>query len=191
MKHCPACNVTFADDELIYCTDDGTLLVPGDGSASPESQATRVFAEQAPTVAMPSARATQYGAGTPANQPQQPQPYGWANEAPPAWVPPRPPVQQFAPIQVRPQQQQGLALASLILGIASITFGWICGGLLLAPTAVIMGLVALSQVKRNPGQYGGKPLALGGLITGSIFLLVHAVIIAIWIVALIISAASR
>jgi hypothetical protein len=189
MKHCPACNTTFADDELIYCTDDGTVLVPGDGSYNSESQATRAFADQPPTVAMPPPRPTQYGVGASSNQPQQPQPYGWANSSPPAWVPP--PVQQFAPLPVRQQQTQNMAIVSLVLGIASITFGWICGGLILAPAAVILALVALSQVKRNPAQYGGKPMALGGLITGGIVLLVHAVIIAIWIVAMIISAASN
>jgi hypothetical protein len=188
MKHCPRCHSTFVDDDLGYCLDDGTVLLPGDGSESSESQATRIFAPK-PTVAMPPPRPTEYAGGAASNQPPQPQPYGWANEAPPAWTPP--PVQQFKPLPSRQQPQQNVAIVSLVLGIASVTFGWICGGLLLAPLAVILGLVAMSQIKRNPAQYGGKPLALGGLITGGIFLLVHAAIVAIWILMMIIGSASN
>jgi hypothetical protein len=56
--------------------------------------------------------------------------------------------------------------------------------------AVILGAVALTQIKRNPQQHGGKPIALAGLITGGIALLVNLAIIALWIVMMIIGAAT-
>jgi hypothetical protein len=189
MKHCPTCNATFADDSLQYCTDDGTVLVEGDGSPSAEAQATRIF-EAPPTMVMPPPPQTAPFGSAPAGQPPVPQPYGWANEAPPpAWVPPAPQLQYPIGRQAS-QQQQNIAIVSLVFGIASVTFGWVCMGWLLGLVAMILGFVALSQIKRNPSQYGGKPLAIGGVVTGAIAFAVHAMLFAFWIIMLIIGAAS-
>ena len=46
------------------------------------------------------------------------------------------------------------------------------------------------QIKKNPQQHSGKPMALAGLITGGIALLINLAIIAFWIVMMIIGAAS-
>lgn len=187
MKRCPTCNSTFDDEYLSYCTTDGTVLVRDEVSASLESQETVLFGEPPPTVVMPPPRPTEYVAQAP-NAPTPPAPYGWANDSPPAWVPPPPPV-PFRGI-TRPAQQ-GLAVASLIFGLISITFGWICGGPIFGLLAVVLGAVALAQIKRNPQQHTGKPMALIGLITGGISLLINLAIIAFWIVMLIIGAASN
>lgn len=184
MKHCPSCNSTFVDDDLNYCIKDGTALVRDEIYSSAESQVTKVFGEPPPTAVMPTPQATDYGLGAAAERTQTPEPYAWAKEAPPAWIPPAPPA-------IRQRQQQTMAVLSLVFGIAAITFGWICGGPALALLAIIFGVVALSQIKRNPVQYGGKPLALGGMITGGIVLLFYLVLVAIWIVMMIIGAASR
>ena len=81
-------------------------------------------------------------------------------------------------------------MASLIFGIISITFGWICGGPIFGLLAVVLGAVALVQIKKNPQQHTGKPIAVAGLITGGISLLVYLAIMVIWIVMLIIGAAT-
>jgi Domain of unknown function (DUF4190) len=186
MKRCPTCNSTFDDEYLSYCTTDGTVLVRDKDSDSLELQETALFGEPPPTVVMPPPRPTEYVAQTP-HAPTPPVPYGWANEPPAAWVPPPPP----APFRgiTRPAQQS-MAVASLIFGIISITFGWICGGPILGLIAVVLGAVALTQIKKNPQQYTGKPIAIVGLITGGIALLINLAFIAFWIVMLIIGAAS-
>jgi hypothetical protein len=187
MKRCPTCNGTFDDEDLSYCTTDGTVLVSDKASDSFELQETVRFGEAPPTMVMPPPRPTGYVAQAP-NAPTPPAPYGWANESPPAWVPPPPPV-PFRGV-TRPAQQ-GLAVGSLIFGIISITFGWICGGPIFGLLAVVLGGVALTQIKKNPQQYTGKPIAVAGLITGGISLLVNLALIAFWIVMMIIAAASN
>jgi hypothetical protein len=188
MKRCPTCNSTFDDEYLSYCTNDGTVLVRDEVSAGIDLQETARFGEPPPTVVMPPPRPTDYVAQTP-SAPTPPVPYGWANEPQPAaWVPPPPPV----PMRgfTRPAQQ-GVAVASLIFGIVSITFGWICGGPVFALVAVVLGAVALTQIKKNPKQHTGKPIALVGLITGGIALLINLAIMFFWIVLMIIGAASN
>ena len=196
MKHCPTCNRSFVDESLGYCTDDGTVLLPDASPESTDAQATRMFSDPPPTAFMPSPPETSYGLGDssssssasqpfsnplpPPNENAAPEPYRWASEAPPAvWTPPP------APAYPIPQQpQQNLAILSLVFGIAGITFGWICGGLILGLVALILGFVALSQIKNNPSRYGGKPMAIGGMVTGGIVLLIHLALVAFSIIML-------
>lgn len=170
MKGCPVCNTTFDDPYLSFCPNDGTPLV-------------RVTPEEA-AVLMPRPRQADSVPGS-MPLPPAPQPYGWANDTPAQWVPPPPPT-----IPGPANKQQGLAVASLILGIVGITFGWICGGPLFALFAVILGIVALTQIRKDPRRYTGKPMALIGLILGAVVLLVYGAIMAIWMVVLIAGAAN-
>jgi hypothetical protein len=116
-------------------------------------------------------------------RPPQPQPYGWANDSPQRWVAPPPPARPAS-------QQQTLAIVSLILGLLAITFGWICGGPVVGLFAVILGIVALMQIKGNPTQYGGKPFAMIGIATGGVVLLFTLAMFVFWVVMLIIGAAT-
>ncbi|MEP7338242.1 MAG: DUF4190 domain-containing protein [Acidobacteriota bacterium] len=70
----------------------------------------------------------------------------------------------FQPINPR----KGLAIASLVLGIISIpTFGlFAVGGI----TGIILGAVALSKIKNNPQVYGGRGIAIAGIITSAVSL---------------------
>jgi hypothetical protein len=188
MKHCPTCERTFADDELSFCLHDGTPLVRGNLGSSSEGQATRIFGAPPPTSAMPPPRPTEYAPGPSPAQPAAPQPYGWANESPAARIPPAPSPLGFS--RAATNQQQTLAIVSLVFGLASITFGWICGGWIFGTLALVLGGLALMQINREPGRYGGKGLALGGMISGGVAFLIHLAIVAIWLVALIISAVS-
>lgn len=87
-----------------------------------------------------------------------PSPANPTMEDPVSLPPPIPP----APVKT----VQGLAIASLVLGIFSLLGG---GMLLLIPPilAVIFGHMALSRADRDP-LLGGRGLAIGGLVTGYI-----------------------
>ena len=172
MKRCPVCNTTFDDLYLSFCPNDGTPLV----RLSPDEQHTILL----------SSRQTDPAATQASNLPPAPQPYSWANDNPAQWTPPPPPA-----IRGPATQQQALAAASLILGIIGITVGWICGGPFFALFAVILGIAALFQIKKDPVRNGGKPMALIGLILGAIVLAIYVVIMAIWIIMMFAGAVSR
>src|SRR5687768_1104785 len=172
MKRCPVCNTTFDDPYLSFCPNDGTPLV-------------RMSPDEAHTVLMSSSRQTEPAAAPGSNLPPAPQPYGWANDTPAQWTPPPPPS-----IRGPATQQHTLAAASLILGIIGITVGWICGGPFFALFALVMGIVALFQIKKDPVRYGGKPMALIGVALGAIVLAIYIVLMAIWIIMMFAGAVS-
>lgn len=68
----------------------------------------------------------------------------------------------------------GLAVASLVLGILGLLTSWLGGGVL-GLVAVILGIVALGKIKR--GEAGGRGMALGGIITGILAMLVTILIV--------------
>ncbi|MGI8732904.1 MAG: DUF4190 domain-containing protein [Pyrinomonadaceae bacterium] len=173
MKRCPVCNTRFEDVYLSFCPNDGTPLV-------------RATAEEiAPTVLLPSTRDRESAPGAAPNPPPTHQPYGWANDTPAQWVPPPPPS-----IPGPANQQQTLAVASMILGLVGITFGWICGGPFFALLALILGIVALMQIKKDPLRFGGKPMAVIGVILGALVLAIYLVFMAIWAIMMIVGAAN-
>lgn len=74
------------------------------------------------------------------------------------------------------QMKKGMAVASLVLGIISLpTLGVLGVGALLGIT---LGIFALMKAKRSPAEYGGRGLAIGGIVT-SVLSLVFAVPIGI------------
>jgi competence protein ComGC len=66
--------------------------------------------------------------------------------------------------------RKGLAIASLVLGIISIpTLGLLfIGGI----AGIVLGIVALNKAKQNPAQYAGRGLAIAGIVTSTLSLLV-------------------
>jgi hypothetical protein len=166
MKRCPKCNLEFTDEWLTFCTQDGTSLVQVEPSTL-EPPATLFSPELPPSV-------------SPAEQPTLDLPDRYT---PPAqyWTPPPPPPYPVAP-------QQNLAIASLVLGILSITVGWCCSfGILTGPIALVLGIVALVQIKNDPAKYGGKGFAIGGIVTGGLYFVILALIIVLYGVGIIMS----
>jgi type II secretory pathway pseudopilin PulG len=72
----------------------------------------------------------------------------------------------------------GLAIASLVMGIAN----FLLLGIFLLPTiiGIVVSVVALNKIKQKPHEYGGKSLAIGGLVTNiiSVVVLVPVMVIA-------------
>jgi prepilin-type processing-associated H-X9-DG protein len=81
-------------------------------------------------------------------------------------VPPMgmPPQSQIAP-SAQPAKTSGLAIASLVLGLLGI---FSCG--ITALIGLILGIVAMSQVRKSGGSLTGSGIALAGTIVSAVFL---------------------
>ena len=161
MKRCPTCNQQFTDEWLTFCTHDGTSLIEVKGSSS-EPPPTFAYPPIPPTVARSEEPTLDFpDAYQPPPVPSEPR------DLQPSWQPPPPPA-----YIAKPALQQGMAVASLVLGLVSITLGWCCSfGLLTAPVALALGIVSLVQIKNNPTRYAGKGMAIGGIVTGGLYFL--------------------
>jgi len=71
-----------------------------------------------------------------------------------------------------PLRTSGLAVASLVFGILAFFSGGLTG-----IVAVILGHMALSQIKRRPQELTGSGLAVAGLVTGYIGVVIAAFVV--------------
>lgn len=78
-----------------------------------------------------------------------------------------------APAYPAPRPASGLAITSLICGIAGVVLFWAVIPMLASIVAVITGHMALRQTKDNPA-IGGRGMAFAGLIMGYIMVAVLA-----------------
>jgi len=78
-----------------------------------------------------------------------------------------------------PVKTSGLAIASLVLGILGVVT---CS--VTALIGLILGIVALTKIKKSQGTLGGNGLALAGIIVSAIFLLMLPVFAALLLPAL-------
>jgi hypothetical protein len=188
MKRCPTCNRTFEEDWLAFCTQDGTTLVDDSPSRSDEPPPTimspppppaggwkppsgdlgsgQFQSQPIPPPPPPSNLAAPSGGfGSGQFQPQQQQMQG-------GWQPPPPPA-------YRPKQ--GLAVASMICGIFTVTIGWCCYlGVISGPVAIGLGIYQLIQIKNKPNEATGKPFAIVGIVTAAAYFVFLALIIVIY-----------
>lgn len=161
MKRCPTCGQNY-DDTQSFCANDGTRLTSEEPASSYDPLATMI-ATPPPSTGDINPPQT-YADPTPREAPQA----SWMTPseptpAPGAWSPPPPP----GAYGMAQQQNNSLAIASLVCGILS----FICLGPLLGIPAIIMGFMQLSRIKSDPAGYGGKGLAIGGMVAGGLNLL--------------------
>ena len=168
MKRCPNCNQTFEEDWLSFCTQDGTTLM--DEPAASNEPPPTVMASLPPEV-------VERPSWNPPGNVSPPQPQ-W-QPPPPAWQPPP------LPVAYSTQPGKGLATAAMVIGIISITVGWLCLGPVPAIVAIVLGGIALSQIKKTPERVGGKQAAWVGIITGGVTVLIYFVFMIIYIVAIV------
>ena len=160
-----------------------------------------------PGAPVPPQPPTQGPSGAPV-PPQQPiaQPYPGAAPTAPGYPQQQPPVygqpQGYAPPQgyaqpygqpyPAPAKSNGLAIASMICGIASVVFCWayLILPLLAGVPAVIMGHMSLKKI-RNDSTLGGKALAITGLITGYVGIALGLIIGALIIIAIVAAFSCR
>ncbi|HVS21240.1 MAG TPA: DUF4190 domain-containing protein [Pyrinomonadaceae bacterium] len=194
MKRCPTCNQTFDEEWLSFCTQDGTGLIEDSARLSEPPPTVMappmppsVSPNEQPTINLPGSEFTPAPAPRPYNPPQPMQP-SWQPPPQPmqsGWQPPPPPAYANKP-------KQGLAIASLILGLASVTIGLCCYfGTLTAPVAIILGIISLVQIKNNPTENTGKPLSIIGIVSGALYFVVIAFIILIYGMAFLMQGVNR
>ena len=78
----------------------------------------------------------------------------------------------------------GLAIASLVLGIAGLVF-YVCG--VASILALVFGYMARGQIDRDPQNQGGRGMAIAGIIMGWIGV---AILVIFWAVVIIIAATT-
>jgi len=174
MKRCPTCNQQFTDEWLTFCTSDGTSLIEVKGSAEPPPTFAyppippTVSRSEEPTLDFPDAYTPP---PVPVIIPPPASPTGWQAPPPPPFI---------------VKQQNAMAAISLALGIVSMTVGWCCSiGVLTAPVAIALGIAALVQIKNNPTRYSGKGMAIGGIVTGGLYIGFFVLLILIYGMAII------
>lgn len=133
------------------------------------------FSEPEPTPATPQyaepepAAAQQFNPFEPQSKPQS------APIAQSEWTPPPSPIQGGPSMSAPPSSTSG-AKVNQTLPIVSLVFGIISLCCYVSPVtgliALITGFLGLKNIKNNPAQYGGKVLALVGMILGGLMFLV-------------------
>jgi hypothetical protein len=160
MKRCPTCSRTYEDDSLSFCLTDGTPLtneepVSGSFEAPPVPAPPVADWSAPPTPATPTSQPLWGSVGLP---PQQPEP-AWGGGYP----------QMQSPPVFGQKREQGLAIGSLVCGILSIAC---CGSVLTGIPAIILGIISMNKEKNDPIRYGGKGMAIAGIVLGSLSVLI-------------------
>jgi hypothetical protein len=141
---CPQCGAPN-EDESIFCGNCGAVL-DADEVAAPEALVEELedeIVEEMPEVPLEEIDSV----------PVPP------SEDLPA-VPPPPPLPRSAPSPT--VQTSGLAIASLVSGIA----GWTILPLLGSILAIFLGYAARNEIRRDPDRLTGEGLAVAGLVLG-------------------------
>lgn len=120
-------------------------------------------------------------AHTPSNQTFNPPPVQQND-----WTPPPAPVASWQnqeigsntpfnpPVAGVEGQNKTLAIVSLVCGVLSCLC---CFSIITGPAAVVTGYIAKGNIEKNPAEYGGRGLALGGIITGAIGVVITIILI--------------
>ena len=70
-------------------------------------------------------------------------------------------------------KSNGFAVAGLVLGIFSLTVGFCCcRGVPFNFLGLVFSIIALSQINRDPQRYGGKGMAIAGLVLSIVSLFI-------------------
>ena len=154
MKRCPRCSQTYTDDALNFCLNDGEFLANFETDPPPTlfGEQQNPFADDAPPTVL-------------LNKPRVTNQTNWQPGSPPAqWQP----AEMNAPFSAgtHAKLDQTLPTISLILGIASFVLICCWGGFPLGAAALITGFLGMRNADANPLRYGGRGLAIGGMVLG-------------------------
>lgn len=170
MKRCPRCGQGYTDVNINFCLNDGELLMQYTGDQphslfSDEPPPTQFADDSPPTVMMNQARETGQTRFTDAGgiSPWQGQNAAAANRSHG--------VGMYATVA----RDQTMPTVSLVLGI--ISFAMVCcfGGIWLGIPAAIIGFLGMRNAENQPNRYGGRGIAVAGMVLGTITALISMV----------------
>lgn len=168
MKRCPRCGRGYTDSAINFCLDDGELLViytGGEpGSLFADEQPTRFADDPPPTVVMDPTRVT-----NPTNWQQSPPPAPWQGQSPIF------PNQPYGVAGYMHSRDQTLPTVSLILGLVSLVLVCCYGGIWLGVPAAIVGFIGIKNADKDPSCYGGRGMAVVGMVLGVVTFLASMV----------------
>ncbi len=150
---------------------------PFDESASSDYRpSSSPFKEPEPMFDKPQESFNQSPFGNPPPFGNQAEPYNPPPFQQSEWTPPPAPISEWqnqniganTPFQppVTGGQNQTLAIVSLVCGVLSIVCCWF--SIFVGPAGLITGYIAKNKADQNPEQFGGRGMALAGMITGGI-----------------------
>ena len=163
MKQCPRCRQVYTDDLQNFCLNDGELLV----SYSEEGYRPAVVEDSPPTLVMDPARVTNpigWDAGQPIDRYSPPPPSAYTNST-------------FGTPVYQQQKDQTLPTVSLVLGIGSVLLVCCYAGIWLGLPAAIVGYMGMRNTDRDPGIFGGRGLAITGMVLGIVMFLANILIL--------------
>lgn len=163
MKKCLKCGQTYSDDTLNFCLNDGELLVQPGGYDPPP---TRLADDSPPTLMM--------------NQPRVTNPIDWPQSTPARWQghSPAPFNDQYGLAGYGTvQTNQTLPTLALIMGITSVFMVCCFGGIWLGLPAAIVGFIGMRNADSDPARYGGRGMAIGGLVLGIVTFIASVMIL--------------
>ena len=167
MKQCPRCGQIYTEDNLNFCLNDGELLTYSPDSG-PDRPNERGFADDSPpTLVLDSSRVTNQSW-----QSAQP-PVPWQNQSPSPQAP------TFGQSLQNASRDQTLPTISLVLGILSCLTVCCAGGVLLGLPAAIVGYLGMKNADSDPNRYGGRGLAIAGMVIGIVTFLASLVLLLI------------
>ena len=161
MKRCPECGRTYTETDINFCLDDGELLMLSAVDAPERQSAGSPFNDDTPpTLVISSPRETNPGtwsaypaAGTQSQDIQR----------------------QVGTAYLSGPRDTTLPTIALALAITSVFFLCCYGGIWLGLPAAVVGFLGMRNADNDPGRYGGRGLAIGGMIIGIVTFLVSVV----------------
>lgn len=163
MKRCPQCGQTYTESDINFCLNDGELL---SRLSEPPAAGGYIESEPPPTVMMDRSRVTDQT--------------NWPTALPPVLY------QSPTPTYVNPatgfpqysmSQDQTLPTIALALGLGAVVMICCHGGIWLGVPAAIVGFLGMRNADNDSARYGGRGLAIAGMILGIVTFLISMVIL--------------
>lgn len=168
MKRCPRCGRGYTDSSINFCLDDGELLVIDTGgepgSLFADEQPTKFTDDSPPTVVMDPTRVTN--------------PTDWQPSSPPAPWQGQSPIfrnQSYSVAGYMQSRDQTLPTVSLVLGLVALVLVCCYGGIWLGVPAAIVGFIGMKNADKDPSRYGGRGMAVVGMVLGAVTFLASMV----------------